>query len=179
MQKFHCVYRITNILLLKYYIGKHSGILPSEKDIGVKYFSSSLDKDFIFDQKENPQNYRYEIMGNFISSNLAIQYEIWLHNKFNVGVNLNYYNRSKQTSTGFCPGNNSIPIWQINKNTRNPIQKWDSAKQASEKLILMLMVLMLVFPPKKHKFPPVVFFGLENLKTYQKIYQKHGSQFGK
>ena len=58
--KFHYVYRITNVEKNKYYYGsRSSNILPSE-DIGIKYFSSSSDKIFVQDQKENPQNYMYK-----------------------------------------------------------------------------------------------------------------------
>ncbi len=98
---YHCVYKISNIKMLKYYIGKHSGVLPSSEDIGFKYFSCSTDSEFKKDQEKNPNHYKYEILGQFTTSTLAIDYEIWLHNRHNVGVNPSYYNKAKQTSNGF------------------------------------------------------------------------------
>ena len=105
---FHYTYRITNIKEKKYYYGVHScNCLPKE-DIGIKYFSSSKNKEFIKDQKENPQDYKYKIIKIFKTRREAIEHEIFLHNKFNVGINEKFYNDSKQTSTGFdttgrCP----------------------------------------------------------------------------
>ena len=99
---YHYVYRITNTTQNKHYYGKRScNNLPS-LDLGVKYFSSSYDKNFIKDQKQNPQNYKYKIIRVFSTSKDALSFEIRLHNKFDVGVNENFYNKSKQTSVGFC-----------------------------------------------------------------------------
>ena len=63
--------------------------------------TDSTDKDFIKDQKENPQNYRYKIIHVFMKRSDAVLLEIKLHNKFNVNINESFYNRSKQTSVGF------------------------------------------------------------------------------
>ena len=49
----HYVYRITNIILKKYYYGVRSCRIEPKKDLGHKYFSSSTDKLFIQDQKRN------------------------------------------------------------------------------------------------------------------------------
>jgi len=96
----HYVYRITNTKLNKHYYGtRTSKNKTPEEDIGYIYFSSSSDKAFINDQKENPQNYRYKIIRKFYTRKEAIKLEIKLHNKFNVGINESFYNRSKQTST--------------------------------------------------------------------------------
>jgi len=98
----HYVYRITNIKLNKHYYGtRTSKNKTPEEDIGVYYFSSSKDKEFIKDQKENSQNYRYKIVKKFRTRKEALRLEIKLHNKFNVGVNESFYNRAKQTSIGF------------------------------------------------------------------------------
>ena len=98
---FHYTYRITNTKEKKYYYGVHScKCLPTE-DIGVKYFSSSKTKEFINDQKQNPQDYKYKILKLFPTRKEALEHEIFLHKKFNVGVNEKFYNESKQTSTGF------------------------------------------------------------------------------
>jgi len=113
----HYVYRITNIRLNKHYYGTRTSkkTIP-EKDIGYIYFSSSSDKDFIKDQKENPQDYKYKVIKKFNTRKEAIELEIKLHNKFNVGVNESFYNRSKQTSTGF--DRKGVEPW--NKNIKNP-----------------------------------------------------------
>ncbi len=95
------VYRIKNNRLTRYYIGVRSCDCLPEEDLGFLYFSSSQDKEFLQDQKQNPSDYSYEILEEFDTRELAINHEIYLHNKHNVGVNPRYYNRAKQTSTGF------------------------------------------------------------------------------
>ena len=70
-------------------------------DIGKQYFSSSLDKEFIKDQLNNPQDYKYKVIKTYNTRAEAIRLEIKLHNKFNVGVNEAFYNRAKQTSAGW------------------------------------------------------------------------------
>jgi len=97
----HYVYRITNVLLNKHYYGSRSCKCNPYDDLGIKYFSSSKDKDFKKDQKEHPEHYRYKIIKIFENRNDAYALEILLHEKFDVGINENFYNRSKQTSTRF------------------------------------------------------------------------------
>lgn len=104
MKKFY-VYRITNILMKKYYYGfRQCRILPKD-DLGIKYFSSSKDNDFILDQKNNKNNYKYKIIKIFDNKYDAINLEIKLHRKFNVAKNDLFYNKSNQTSVGFMYGN--------------------------------------------------------------------------
>lgn len=98
---YHYVYRITNISSCKHYYGKRSSNIIPEKDLGVKYFSSSTDKKFIHDQKTNPQKYKYKIIKLFKTATEAVEFEIKLHRKFNVGINENFYNKSNQTSSGY------------------------------------------------------------------------------
>lgn len=99
---FHYVYRITNITLKKYYYGSRTsrGIMPCD-DLGVVYFSSSHDKEFIADQKKNPHFYKYKVIKLFDTKAAALTYESTLHKKFNVDRNEKFYNLSKQTSSGF------------------------------------------------------------------------------
>ena len=99
--KFHYNYRISNIVLNKHYYGTRTSTHEPKNDIGINYFSSSLDKNFIKDQKENPQNYKYKVIKIFDNRKDALLFEIKLHNKFDVGINESFYNRSKQTSTGW------------------------------------------------------------------------------
>lgn len=98
---YHYVYRITNVAENKHYYGKRSSKVVPKLDIGIKYFSSSSNKEFIEDQKQNPQNYKYKIVKILCSSEEAVTLEIKLHSRFNVGGNPNFYNRAKQTSTKF------------------------------------------------------------------------------
>lgn len=99
-EKNHYTYRITNIVLNKHYYGVRTSIIAPELDIGHRYFSSSSDKEFIKDQGDNPHNYKYKVIKIFNNRKSAIQLEIKLHNKFDVGVNESFYNKAKQTSTG-------------------------------------------------------------------------------
>ena len=99
--KHHYTYRITNIIEKKYYYGVHSCDCLPKEDIGVKYFSSSKNKEFIKDQKENPQNYKYKVVKIFSTRVEALEHEIFLHAKFNVGISTSFYNGAKHTSVGF------------------------------------------------------------------------------
>jgi hypothetical protein len=98
---YHYVYRITNILENKHYYGKRKSTIEPKLDLGRKYFSSSTNKEFRKDQKENPQNYKYKIIWVTDNSYNATQLEIKLHDRFDVAVNVNFYNKAKQTSTKF------------------------------------------------------------------------------
>lgn len=97
----HYVYRITNKITKLHYYGKRSCVCDPKLDLGIKYFSSSKDKAFILDQKMNTSSYKYKIIKKFSTSEEAIEYEIKLHNKFNVGINPKFYNRAKQTALKF------------------------------------------------------------------------------
>lgn len=98
---YHYVYRISNILLHKHYYGVRSTNRSPIDDLGKKYFSSSTDRQFISDQKENPSNYKYKIVKVFETRLEAIAHEIFLHERFNVAINPSFYNRSKQKIAGF------------------------------------------------------------------------------
>jgi len=99
--KYHYVYRITNIILGKHYYGVKTCKCDPHNHIGIKYFSTSKNKDFILDQKENPQDYKYKVIRIFKTRKEAIELEIKLHNKLDVGRNESFYNGAKQTSTGW------------------------------------------------------------------------------
>ena len=111
---FHYLYRITNIVEQKYYYGIRTppkNITPQE-DLGIKYFSSSKDKYFREDQKKHPQNYKYKIVAIKKTRKEIVNLEIFLHEKFNVGLNSKFYNRSKQTSNGY-DATGKIPVKDI------------------------------------------------------------------
>ena len=101
MSKYHYVYRITNIQINKHYYGVRSSKVEPKLDLGIKYFSSSTNKDFIKEQKENKTIFKYKIIKQFENRIDAMNFEIKLHKKFEVGINESFYNKSKQTSSGF------------------------------------------------------------------------------
>lgn len=101
MLKYHYVYRITNTQTNKHYYGVRSSKVEPKLDLGIKYFSSSTDKEFIKEQKENKSIFKYKIIKQFNSREEAVKLEIKLHSKFDVGLNESFYNRAKQTSTRF------------------------------------------------------------------------------
>ena len=110
-KKYHYVYRITNKIENKHYYGCRTTKLEPKDDLGSKYFSSAKDMSFIKDQKENPHNYKYKIIKIFSTREEAINLEIRLHSKFNVGINPKFYNQAKQTTikrdtTGMFPARN-------------------------------------------------------------------------
>ena len=99
--KYHYTYWITNTKLQKHYIGVRTSKIPPIHDIGIKYFSSSSDKEFKKDQKDNPQDYDYKIIGLFPTREEASMNEVELHETYNVGKNPRFYNLCKVTSIGF------------------------------------------------------------------------------
>lgn len=100
-QLYHYVYRITNVVERKHYYGKRSSRVPPSEDLGIKYFSSSRDKEFLQDQKSNPQNYKYKIVSMYTDAISAINKEIKLHNRFDVSNSSSFYNKAKQTICKF------------------------------------------------------------------------------
>lgn len=98
---YHYVYRITNTVEKKHYYGKRTSNCDPKEDLGKNYFSSSTDKEFKADQKLNPQNYKYKIVGIFESAEIAVLREIRLHIKFEVGESFRFYNKARQTAAGF------------------------------------------------------------------------------
>ena len=98
---FNYVYKITNLKENKFYIGVRKSKINPILDLGIKYFSSSKDLIFIKDQKENPQNYKYEIVKLCKNRKEAISLEVELHEKYNVSTNPNFYNIVNQTNTKF------------------------------------------------------------------------------
>lgn len=134
---YHYVYRITNKILNKHYYGVRTSKHDPKDDLGVKYFSSSSDKYFIKDQKINPQDYRYKVICVCKNRHNAVLLEIKLHNKFNVGINESFYNRAKQTSTGWdrrgstyiCTDETRVKIGNIH---RGKIMSEESRKKMSD-----------------------------------------------
>ncbi len=119
------IYEITNKITNKKYIGVRSCDIDTTDDLGHKYFSSSSDQDFMLDQKENPQDYNYEVLEEFETRELAMEKEIELHMLHDVGSNPNFYNLANATSTGFCSNTTGmVNAYNIKKET------WGSWPQA-------------------------------------------------
>jgi hypothetical protein len=123
MRKYHYVYQITNKLNNKSYIGKRTTSVKPTDDLGFSYISSSTDQDFINEQKNNPENFIYEILKEFDTSEDAIEYEILMHNRHNVASSHLFYNKSKQNSVGF-----STEGTRHSPKTIEKMKKWHSTR---------------------------------------------------
>ena len=101
----HYVYVITELSTSMKYIGVRSCKILPEHDLGIKYFSSSRNKDFIKNQKDckkkNIINYKYEILSVHDTRKSACNEEIRLHELYNVDHDCMFYNRTKAASIGF------------------------------------------------------------------------------
>lgn len=101
---FSYVYRITNLIEHKHYYGMRTtddkSILPSD-DLGIKYFSTSYNKNFINEQKENPTNFKYKIIKVCETVSEALELEIKLHERFDVANHKSFYNKANQRKNGF------------------------------------------------------------------------------
>jgi len=135
---YHYTYRITNKKLNKHYYGTRSSKIKPEKDIGIYYFSSSKDKWFIQDQKDNHQDYRYKVIKIFNTRKEALELEIKLHNKFNVGLNESFFNKSKQTSTGFDTAGTT---YKRSQRIKDKISKSNKGKKRTEETKRKLSVI--------------------------------------
>ena len=100
-KQFHYCYLITNIEENKFYIGVRSCNCKPQEDLGIKYFSSSLNKLFKQEQKDYSERFEYQVLQIFNDRISAANYEISLHQKYEVGSNSLFYNKVKQTNTGF------------------------------------------------------------------------------
>lgn len=100
-QKYHYVYRITNKIKNKHYYGVRTSKALPKDDLGKKYFSSSTDKDFMNEQKEHPENFKYKVVRVFETRKDDELFEKELHKKFHVCDNEKFYNRCISTLMGF------------------------------------------------------------------------------
>lgn len=100
IQVFHYTYRITDKLNNKFYYGFRKSKIHPKNDLGKIYFSSSTDKKFIKDQKDDPERFKYKII--LISDKIkCLNFECRLHSRFDVKNNDVFYNKSNQTNTKF------------------------------------------------------------------------------
>lgn len=99
--RYFYVYRISNIVSNKHYYGSMVSSLLPKLDLGIKYFSSSYDKEFKQEQKDHPTRFKYKIV-KICKDNVEKQlFEAYIHNRFDVCSNLCFYNKVKQTIEGF------------------------------------------------------------------------------
>ena len=139
--RLHFVYRITHIFNLEYYYGSHSpkkGNKKQPKDIiGVTYFSSSKNKEFLKDQKDNPQNYKYKVIKIFDNSADKMIYEAYLHQYFDVKLHENFYNGANQTPFGFDTTGKAFNIGHIvTEDTREKLRAFNTGKKYSTERII-------------------------------------------
>lgn len=130
-RRYHYTYWITNIVLQKHYIGVRTSVAHPSKDIGKIYFSSSTDKEFIEIQNTHPQNFEYRICSIFQTRELAVLDEIEQHRAYDVGRNPRFFNKAKQTSTGFDTGDTKGALMWINNGTYEKMVQKDSAIEES------------------------------------------------
>ena len=88
------VYKITKISNGMYYIGSRGSKIEPLKDLGIKYFSSSRNKDFIKEQKANPKNFLYEVLEVCSSRKEAFEKEAEYQTKYNCGEDVFCYNKA-------------------------------------------------------------------------------------
>lgn len=124
--KYHYIYRITNVVFGMHYYGSRSTNLEPRKDLGKKYFSSSTEKWFRQDQKDNPTNYKYKIIKIYYTCRYdAILYESRLHYKFDVKNHTKFYNKTNQLPRGFDTTGKAFEFGKVvvyNK-TKNKFEK--------------------------------------------------------
>lgn len=101
-KKYHYTYKITELSTGRMYIGVRSSNITPEKDIGIYYFSSSTDNEFMKRQFEFPEDYIYEVLNVFENRNDANLDEIELHNSNRVASSNSYINKVNSYTGGFC-----------------------------------------------------------------------------
>lgn len=89
---------ITEVSTNRYYIGVRTSSTPPEIDLGKHYFSSSSDIEFRKNQKSNPSDYIYDIIGEFDNRDDAVDFEAQMHTMYDVAYNDNFINRHNSSS---------------------------------------------------------------------------------
>lgn len=121
--KFNYVYRITNLNpkdSKKYYYGVKSSDKPPLEILGIKYFSTSSDKNFIKEQKVEPNKFKYKVIKLFSNRKDANKFEEYLLTKINAKSHPFFYNKS-----------NGTPDWDrtgIKDSVETRLKKSNSAK---------------------------------------------------
>jgi len=108
--KNYYIYRITNKTNSIHYYGSRTTSINPHDDIGVNYFSSSYDKDFLKEQKESPNNFKYKVVKIFKDKDKCLDFECMLHKKFNVSKNKSFYNMQNQRHNGFSTDGKTVGV---------------------------------------------------------------------
>lgn len=132
---YHYNYIITNLNNHKRYIGVRSCNCHPIEDNNYWGSCKTLLESI---EKEGLEWFRKDVIAIWGNRELAVEHEIKMHNWFEVGSNPMFYNKAKQTSTGYdqtgCPGCTHSEefikyLRQINTGENNP---WYNKKQTEE-----------------------------------------------
>ncbi len=96
--RIHYVYRVTNLISNTHYYGSKTDNL--EPTIGVRYFTSSNNREFRKDFKENIKNYKVKIIRFFNNKADKIIFESYLHHHFGVKSHKRFLNLMNQLPWG-------------------------------------------------------------------------------
>lgn len=133
LNKYFYVYRITNVVQRKHYYGSRVSSVEPRLDIGIKYFSSSYDKEFMLEQKEFPERFKYKVVRICISNIEKQLFESYVHEKFNVGASVDFYNQVRQTLVGFdCTGHICNKGRKLSKSTKDKLREALTGRYVSE-----------------------------------------------
>lgn len=102
----HYTYLLISSLDQKMYIGSRSCNMDPEKDVQYKSSTKLVPKEYL-------QNCKKYILKVHLTKIAAIEHEIFLHNLFEVGINPEFFNGAKQTSTKF--DRSGIPMSDLQK----------------------------------------------------------------
>ena len=120
----HYVYLLESRVSTMYYIGCRSCSCKIGDD---PYMGSSTAM-----SQEDKDNCNKIILKRFDTREEAITYEIELHNQFDVGNNPEFWNKVKQTSTGFDRTGMKVSEELLNKHYRNKIFSETHRRRLSE-----------------------------------------------
>jgi hypothetical protein len=98
---YHYTYIISHLETNKHYIGVRTSKVDPNLDLGVKYFSSSTDRQFKAELRKNPTAFKFQIIEIWGSRKDALLHEIDLHALYEVGISPEFYNIRRATSSGF------------------------------------------------------------------------------
>lgn len=113
IKQFFYVYRITIFSKFHYYGARSTNVRP-EDDLGIHYFSSSF---LVNKMISMSAPVKYKIIKEFSNFTSAIDYEIKLHNRFDVENHPFFLNQRNQRSSSFCCGTKGkVAIYDIEDN---------------------------------------------------------------
>ncbi len=101
VKPYNYVYRVTHKTSGMHYSGVRSSYINPLSDIGIKYFTTSKDKDFQNEFRNYPERFKIKIVRTFATREEAGNFEVAYHTRLNVKDHPKFYNRGNQTSTLF------------------------------------------------------------------------------